>query len=1061
MKNMKTYTVVLLMINLLLNQNIFSQQAPVLRTNIGHFDAIKDFNINKEKNLLVSCGEDGLIILWDIESGKEIKSFSFEKTMISCVDINNSANNIVFGDFDKENTQKHSVKIIDTHTGKLLNEFKTKIGNLIFVKHINDNTLLVAGSYGINLIDKQTNEIIRKYSGFNNEIKNTAISKDNKTIVASSKNEVLIWNIEEVEPTKKINLNYEIRALAIDNKGSNIAVASYDASVHILNSFNGKEISNIQQFRYNVNTLVFTNNDKALAVAEEKHPDISIFDIQNNKRINTIENIHTGQIGKLVFDNNLLYSSGIWDRSIVSFDTKTNSIARNFSGISKTIYQVADLYNNKTYAVGFSKNKLFIAFMSKKIRNIISNQKEGAVSCVAISPDNKLLAYGTSTKKVIVLELSTAKIINKFTNHKSWIRTITFSNDSKLLAVGSFGEVKIWDIKNNSNLSTITKPIKIPYAINFDYTNKNIAIGGRNFAAVFDVNSGEKIKQFKIKNIAYSVAFSYNNNILAVGEGDETKEGDYKIYRFDLQTKKALKAFSAYSKKITALSFSKDDKLLLSAGNKKIKVWDLSNLKETLSINAHLRKINDVEFSVPNQDKIISTSDDGTIKIWDYKTGKLLLTQIGIKGTENWISFAPDGRFNGSEGALQYFYFVKDLKIIPADNLFEKFYTPDLVADNTNNSQSINSVSNLPEIKINEPAADIPVFRSGVETLLSTSKKTTEISADFIDMGGGIDEIRIYQNNKLIKSEKVNVNSKGEKITKKYNVRLRKGLNIFEIASFNKNRIKNSKHIGIEYTGNELDSANMYIFAIGVNNYKKPAYNLNYAVSDANSFAEELSVKSKKLFKQITLYKLFNSGVTKDSINAIIDSIKNNATENDVFVFYYAGHGSMSQDNNTEKSQFYLIPYDITNLYSNEMLKEKGISSEEIRNFAKSIPAQKQLYIFDACQSGGAVEYLASRGVETEKAIAQLAHSTGTYFLSASGSQQLAGEFEQLGHGVFTYAILQAINGKAFKNNKLTVKSLSWFVEEEVPELSKKYKGKEQYPVSYGFGQDFPLIVKD
>ena len=60
----------------------------------------------------------------------------------------------------------------------------------------------------------------------------------------------------------------------------------------------------------------------------------------------------------------------------------------------------------------------------------------------------------------------------------------------------------------------------------------------------------------------------------------------------------------------------------------------------------------------------------------------------------------------------------------------------------------------------------------------------------------------------------------------------------------------------------------------------------------------------------------------------------------------------------------------------------------------------------DACQSGGMTEYLALRGAAEEKAIAQLARSTGTYWLASSNSEQFASELSTIKHGVFTYSIL-------------------------------------------------------
>ncbi|MBU1626033.1 caspase family protein, partial [bacterium] len=140
----------------------------------------------------------------------------------------------------------------------------------------------------------------------------------------------------------------------------------------------------------------------------------------------------------------------------------------------------------------------------------------------------------------------------------------------------------------------------------------------------------------------------------------------------------------------------------------------------------------------------------------------------------------------------------------------------------------------------------------------------------------------------------------------------------------------------------------------------------------------------------------------------------------------------------------------------------KAFSSVQLMDFSKNIKAQKQLFIFDACQSGGAVETFAGRGAAEEKAIIQLARSSGMMLLAAAGSQQFATEFTEIGHGVFTYAILEALAGGADggeKDKKITVKELSYYLEDRVPQLTEKFRGEAQYPTGYSSGQDFPVVI--
>jgi uncharacterized caspase-like protein len=253
-----------------------------------------------------------------------------------------------------------------------------------------------------------------------------------------------------------------------------------------------------------------------------------------------------------------------------------------------------------------------------------------------------------------------------------------------------------------------------------------------------------------------------------------------------------------------------------------------------------------------------------------------------------------------------------------------------------------------------------------------------------------------------------------------------------------------------------VSDIDLYGLVIGINKYKNPKYNLNYAVADAGAFREQIQQMSGAIFKSIQVDFIVDEHATQTKIIEAFERIKAAAQPKDVFVFYYAGHGVLN-----DRREFFLVPHDVTQLYgNNEALASKGLSAAQLQQFSKEIKAQKQLYLLDACQSAGAIEQFALRGAAEEKAIAQLARATGTHWLTASGSEQFASEFAQLGHGVFTYALLEGLKGKADTGDrKITVKEIDAYLQSVVPELTAKYKGSPQYPASYGFGNDFPLVI--
>ena len=249
-------------------------------------------------------------------------------------------------------------------------------------------------------------------------------------------------------------------------------------------------------------------------------------------------------------------------------------------------------------------------------------------------------------------------------------------------------------------------------------------------------------------------------------------------------------------------------------------------------------------------------------------------------------------------------------------------------------------------------------------------------------------------------------------------------------------------------------SATMHLIVVGINNYKNPKLSLNYALADATAFKIEIEKDSKTILANIKTHFITDEMANKKGITDAFMQVKKEAKPQDVFVFYYAGHGVIAG----KEKEFYLVPTDVDDLKNvDDILKEKGIAARMIQEYAVDIQAQKQLFILDACQSAGAFQELLSSDANQQKSIAMVARSTGTHWMAASGAQQFANEFSQLGHGAFTYVLLQALKGEAAANKMITVNGLKQFLQLKVPELMKKYNGTAQYPASYGFGADFPV----
>lgn len=276
------------------------------------------------------------------------------------------------------------------------------------------------------------------------------------------------------------------------------------------------------------------------------------------------------------------------------------------------------------------------------------------------------------------------------------------------------------------------------------------------------------------------------------------------------------------------------------------------------------------------------------------------------------------------------------------------------------------------------------------------------------------------------------------------------GLNTFRAVGFSRDRTESRPdEITIKLAAPEK-KVSLYILTVGINKYKNPALNLNYAEPDARGIADFFRKSGTGLFKKIEIADIYNDQATKKGIVAELKKLQS-INKQDAVLIYLAGHG----ENISE--EWYFIPYEQTYPERQDDVKEKSVSSDELSGLIRDIKAQKILVLIDACKSGAAL--YAFRGFEDRKALSQLSRATGVHVVAASSKDQFAAEVKDIGHGVFTYTLLQGLNGKATaKGETLTVRKLMGYIEEELPEVTKKYRQEAQYPVIDSQGMDFPLV---
>jgi hypothetical protein len=237
---------------------------------------------------------------------------------------------------------------------------------------------------------------------------------------------------------------------------------------------------------------------------------------------------------------------------------------------------------------------------------------------------------------------------------------------------------------------------------------------------------------------------------------------------------------------------------------------------------------------------------------------------------------------------------------------------------------------------------------------------------------------------------------------------------------------------------------NIWALIIGIGAYDHMPV-LKYTDDDAYQVYAFLRSPEGGMLAKEQIKLLIDENATSDGIKEGLDFLVANADENDVIMIYFAGHGM--------KGAF--VPYDFDG-YKNL------VSHDEILSSLSGSVAKHKLLIADACHSGSLIAQRSPFSSNLEEYYQDFDKTQGgTALIMSSKENENSLEFSGMRQGVFSYYLLEGLNGKAdFDNSGIVdITELFEFVNINV----RKYTQNNQNPILSGdYDPNMPLgVVRD
>ena len=1071
----------------------------VLRTLYGHSSNVNTLAVSLDGKLLASGSgdmtskreiptfkrggivggaRDNTVRIWDIQTGREIKTLRGHELPIGAVAFGTDGRTLttVSGD---------AIKVWDVASGNELRSLKTKYDKSGMEKWDSFRSFSVFGGK-----DKRETQQAEWQKNLKLSASKIVVSRQGQVAAVGQPDKgIWIYDVTNGRELKQLTFQAspetEHSSLAFNGNGRLVAFAKTNNLVTVQDTATGRELYTVDTgYSATPQRVSFGASGRFLVSATDpgdtsNRSTVKLFDATTGQFIRELRsNVAQDETRIISFSNDDRFiATAAGSKTISIIDIATGSELRSLhtsTGKEKASAELTAFLNSidpKTLADfrtrGIRSPEQIVAAI--EALGAVANEKFPVGSAVSMSPDGRYLISRRLLLKTVLTEIwdtstGTPVRIQESDSLRERAKPM-FSPDGRYRAVPDFPMKGIYETSAH------------------DY---NFFSSGSDWDKVYDQTmqlldgtSGRKLRELdggkaNEVGIVPAIGFSFDGAHAAM-TGFEKKSPA--IFVYETASGRKVKTLELpekdQSEAVAALTLSKNARILAVAHLTNIDVFDVSTAR-TIQTLPHQGRINSLTFS-PDDKFLVALGENNEKYIWDAATGEKLATLINLSGSlssenNDWLVVTPDGLFDGSPSGwnqILWQFRGNTFDVTPGETFFNEFYYPGLLGE-IMSGRKPTAPRNIAQIDRRQPQINLTAKTGPIsERQLTVKIQVTEKPADKNNStGSGAKDVRLFRNGSLVKIWRGDVLNAQSSATLETTIPVVAGENRLTAYAFNRDNVK-SQDASLTLVGNEnlKREGTAFVLAIGINVYANTQYNLKYALADAQSFAEEFRRQQEKLsrYQRIEVIPLTDQDATKTNIELALKllagatgELPNNAPAvlkqitpaqpEDSVVIFYAGHGT------AQGQRFYLLPHDLgyegdrTALDAAHLqtILTHSISDTDLELAVENLDVSNVVLVIDACNSGQALEAAEKRrGPMNSKGLAQLAYEKGMYILTAAQGYQAALESAQLGHGYLTYALVEeglktAKADSSPRDNVVSVREWLDFATERVPQLQEE-----------------------
>ena len=592
--------------------------------------------------------------------------------------------------------------------------------------------------------------------------------------------------------------------------------------------------------------------------------------------------------------------------------------------------------------------------------------------------------------------------------------------------------IKLWDAKSGRLLESIDGPAGTPWTVAVSPDRKHVVVGYPSALHLYEL-SKRRWRKIKSGKNDEGADFSADGKLVLV-RGRAEASG---VTVFDAATGKKLRRF-AHGWQTTSFAGSPDGKLLATGGwldEPTIKLWDLATGRLLGTMVGHNDAVVALSFSSDGK-RLVSASADQTTRFWDVARRSPIAT---LAATErDWVIATPDGYFDASPGGAGLLNMVEGLTVYGIDQFAARNNRPDLILERLGSADKAimehykrQYQKRLRKLGLDESqlSGKLHLPMAKIERVGKQGKTAT------LDLRFAGDTVELYRYDVFVNGVPLHGAAgkplRGRDAKVQETIELNQGQNQIEISCLDAAGAESYRAATtLRFDGPVKRS--LFVVALGVSQYQDPSLALRLADKDARDLGQVFSRLGGDPFESVKTAIFTNAEVTREAVIQAKAFLQQAAVD-DAVVLFIAGHGLHDGDRD---ATYYYLTHD-TRLQD---LAGTALTFESLEQLLQGIAPRQKLFVMDTCESGEAeleppapaasssavAAELQPRGIrrssrgpsaaprawllERDRFIYNdVVRRSGAIVLSSSRGGELSWEDERLHNGVFTYELIAAL----------------------------------------------------